>query len=135
MCSGLSSATVSFQGRHIWREQCFAVSIMNASLHPVSTPRQMLMSQFFSGVPTDSIFFLILCSIGERMAQLSDVAKSQMEFCCCTKSLYCYHRSFLNSLVLLLFVIDPVFTINVLTAIEKLQKIQREKMFKISGSF
>ena len=103
MCSGLSSATVSFQGRHIWREQRFSVSIMNTSLHPVSTPRQMLMSQFFSGVPTDSIFFLILCSIGERMAQLSDVAKSQMEFCCCTKSLYCYHRSFLNSLVLLLF--------------------------------
>ena len=103
MCSGLSSATVSFQGRHIWREQRFAVSIMNVSLHPVSTPRQMLMSQSFSGVPTDSIFFLILCSIGERMTQLSDVAKSQMEFCCCTKSLYCYHRSFLNSLVLLLF--------------------------------
>ncbi len=47
----------------------------------------MLISQSFNGVSKASIFFLMLCSIGERTTQLSDEPKSQTTFCCRTKSL------------------------------------------------
>lgn len=46
-------------------------SIMKASLHPVRIPRLIWIFQSFNGVPIDSILFLIDCSIGERINQLS----------------------------------------------------------------
>ena len=47
----------------------------------------MLMSQSFNGVPTASILRLMLCSMGERITQLSEVEKSQTECWRITKSL------------------------------------------------
>lgn len=47
-------------------------SIMKASLHPVRIPRLIWIFQSFNGVPIEqSILFLIDCSIGERINQLS----------------------------------------------------------------
>ena len=46
------------------------------------------MFQSFNGIPTASILFFMLCSIGDNITQLSLVEKLHVEDICRTKSLF-----------------------------------------------
>lgn len=60
----------------------FSAEIIKASLRPVSTPLLMCKSQLLSGVPQDSIFLLIDCSIDDKINQLSSpVNDATLQFC------------------------------------------------------